>query len=392
MKYSIYLIFIVFAVFLVNFQTVAAQGPGSSVVIVNDSKPGSNDAETADIVGQNIIKGLEEKYPCIDWMNEQTLHDEIQKLREKETLTGKLDEKALAELGNAVGADFIMIVRVYTMPNGQTAVFVQVVDGRTAKQVANQMVTTDAGNSAAAAQTVAQKILQDMAGPFRGQCDDHWVGTITYTQKTFKEKTETTEITKINKIEAFLSEDYEYKTEVALQPVSKGSKINYFTNGNQSMTMSRVHRKFKNHYERRTTETGEEACRQRGANPYRKQFTSIDKKIIDENGENTETLPVEITVFRDTNRFTAKVATPGLTIKRTEEWNGVRDFCVPQPFNEPKSSEKTDTASFFSFEGQLDPKNPDVLVGKTVTGTLETRQYITTWNLHLVRLKKKGQK
>jgi hypothetical protein len=156
--------------------------------------------------------------------------------------------------------------------------------------------------------------------------------------------------------------------------------------------MSRVYRKFKHHYERRTTETGEEACRQRGANPYRKQFTSIDKKIIDENGENTETLPVEITVFRDTHRFTAKVATPGLTIKRTEEWSGVRDFCVPQPFNEPKSSDKSDTPSFFSFEGQVDPKNPDVLVGKTVAGTLETRQYITTWNLHLVRPTKKGQK
>jgi hypothetical protein len=390
MKRSIYLFFILLALFVGSASALFAQSSGNSVMIYNKAKPGTEESSVGNAFEQALIKGLEEKYPCVDWMNEQVLFDAIQKLREKEALTGELDEKALAELGKSVGANFIIIVRVYTMPNGQTVVSVRVIDGKSGSTVADRIESSAGGDSAyTAAQKVAQQILQDMATPFRGQCEARWTGTITYTQKTLKNKNENRDLTVIEKVNVTYSEEYEHRVEVVLQPAAKGSKTNFFTNGQQSMTMSRVFRKFYYHVEQNVTETGEEACRRRGANPYRKQYKSTDKKVIDEQGENTETLPVEITVYTDTGRFVVKVPTPAIHLKKTEEHSGVRDFCEPQPFNEPKSSERDDTSSFFDFEGQIDPKKPDVLIGKKVTGTLETRQYTIEWNLRLISPKKK---
>lgn len=370
---------------------VCAQTSGKSVMMYNQTKPGSEESAVGNAFEQALIKGLQEKYPCVDWMNEQGLKDAIQKLREKEALTGELDEKALADLGNQVGADFIIVVKVTTLPNGQTVVSAGVLDFKNGgRRVADRLETASGGDSAyEAARRVADQILADMAAPFRGQCEARWTGTITYIEKTFKNKSENRDLTSIEKVQVTNREDFERRLDVTLMPIAKGSKTNFFTNGNTTMTMSRVVRKFKNRTETIVIETGEETCRQRGANPFRKKYRSEDKKIIDEQGENTETLPVEITVFTDTGKFRVRFPTPAIHIKRIEEHSGVRDFCVPQPFNEPKSSEKDDTSSYFDFDGTFDLNNPEVLAGKKMTGTLETRQYTIEWNLRLVNPKKK---
>lgn len=391
MKRSIYYrIYISLAIFAFGASVVFAQTSGNSVMIYNETKPGSEESSVGNAFEQAFIKGLQEKYPCVDWMNEQVMRDAIQKLREKEVATGELDQTALAEIGNQVGADFIIVVKVTTLPNGQTVVSAAVLDfNKGGKRVADRVESAANGSAYEAARRVAGQILADMATPFRGQCEAHWTGTITYIEKTFKNKNENRDLTVIEKVNVMSSEDYERRLEVTLQPIAKGSKTNFFTNGNTTMTMSRVTRKFKNRVEQNVTETGEEACRQRGANPIRKKYRSEDKKIIDEQGENTATLPVEITIFTDTGRFRVKMPTPALHIKRTEEHSGVRDFCVPQPFNEPKSSERDETSSFFDFDGTFDLKTPDILVGKKVTGTIETRQYTIEWNLKLVQPDKK---
>lgn len=389
MKNTLLLFFILLGFVITNF----AQVGGSSVMIYNRAKSGTEENSVGNAVEQAFIKGLEEKFPCVDWMNEQVLKDALQKLREKELLTGELDQQALADLGKSVGASYIVVVRVSTLGNGQTVISVRVIDGKSAGPVADRVETAQSGDSAyAAAQKAAQQILQDLSGKFRNECEAHWTGTITYTIKTSKNKTETREITKINKYIVTNSENYEQTTNVTLQPMAKGGKTNFFNNGNTSMIMSRVFRKYFNLTEQNVTETGEEACRQRGANPYKKQFTSVDKKIIDEQGQNSETLPVEITVYSDTGRFVIKVPTPEVKIKKTQENSGVRDFCEPQPFSEIKPSERTETSSFFDFEGQIDPKNPNILAGTKSTGTLETRQYTFSWNLRLVKPKDKKSK
>jgi hypothetical protein len=390
MKFVFHLILVNFA-FLFGIFAVSAQSSGNSVMIYNETKPGTEESAVGNAFEQALIKGLQEKYPCVEWMNEQVLKDALQKLREKETLTGELDQQALAELGNQVGANFIIVVKVTTLPNGQTVVSAGVLDFKKGgKRVADRLETAASGDDAdAAARKIADQILVDMATPFRGQCEAHWTGTITYLEKTFKNKTENRDLTVIEKVQVTHTEDYERRLEVTLQPLAKGSKTNFFTNGNTTMTMSRMTRKFKNRVESNVTETGEEACRQRGANPIRKKYRSEDKKIIDEQGDNTETLPVEITIFTDTGKFRVRMPTPAIHVKYSEEHSGVRDFCVPQPFNEPKSSERDETSSYFDFDGTFDLKNPDILVGKKVTGTLETRQYTIEWNLKLVQPNKK---
>jgi hypothetical protein len=256
--------------------------------------------------------------------------------------------------------------------------------------VADQMENSASGEATAAAHSVAQKILGDLSRFFKNQCDAHWSGTITYTQKTEKNKDENRDLTKVEKIHVTYSEKYDQTIEVGLQSMAKGGKTYFFTNGHKSMIMSRVSRRYSYHVEDNVTETGEEVCRQRGANPIRKQYKSTDNKLIDEQGENTQALPIEIEVLTDTGRFRVKVPTPELLLKKTESRTGVRDFCVPQPFSESKPGERTDTSSFFDFEGQVDPKNPNVLVGRKVTGTLESRQHTIVWNLRLVQPKKKS--
>ncbi|HQU81548.1 MAG TPA: hypothetical protein PKY59_00390 [Pyrinomonadaceae bacterium] len=383
------LILLLFAFFVGNFFIAQAQ-TGSSVMIYNRARKGTEENSVGNAFEQAFIKGLEEKFPCVDWMNEQTLFSEIQKLREKETLTGELDEKALAALGESVNANYIIVVRVYTLPNGQTVVSARVISGKNAGTVADQLAQSDGGDAAYdSARNVAQKLLQDLSAKFRGECDAHWTGTITYIQKTFKEKRETREITKINQIEVYNLEDYEQKLEVALQPMTQGGKTNFFDNGNESMIMSRISRRFANRTEQNVTETGEETCRQRGANPIRKKFKSTDVKIIDEQGANSEALPVSITIFTDTKKFRIKMPTPEVAVKKTEDNNGVRDFCTPQPFNEQKTADRTEIASYFDFDGQFDAKNPDIIQGEKTTGTLETRQYTIKWNLRMVRPNKK---
>jgi hypothetical protein len=391
MKRSIYLFFILPAIFFVIASAAFAQTSGKSVMMYNRAKPGTEESAVGNAFEQALINGLQEKYPCVDWMNEQVLQDALQKLREKELLTGELDQQELAKLGSSVGADFIIVVRVYTMENGQTVVSVRVLDFKKGGATVADRIEQSASGDAAynAARKVADQILADMATPFRGQCEARWTGTITYIEKTFKNKNENRDLTVIEKVNVTHTEDYERRLQVTLMPIAKGSKTNFFTNGSTTMTMSRIYRKFKNRVETNVTETGEEACRQRGANPIRKKYKSEDKKIIDEQGENTEMLPVEITVFTDTGRFRIRMPTPALHIKKTEEHSGVRDFCVPQPFNEPKSSERDETSSYFDFDGTFDLKMPDTLIGKKITGTLETRQYTIIWNLKLVEPNKK---
>ena len=386
MKRSIYRLIFISLVMFVGASAVFAQTSGKSVMIYNRAAPGTEESSVGNAFEQALIRGLQEKYPCVDWMNEQVLKDAIQRLREQEALTGELDQQALAELGSQVGANFIVVVRVYTLPNGQTVVSARVLDFRKGgATVADRIEQASSGDAAYdAARRVADRILADMATPFRGQCEARWTGTITYIEKTLIDKNENRDLTSIEKVNVTHTENFERRFEVVLQPIAKGSKTNFFDNGNQSMTMSRVVRRYANRVETRVTETGEEACRQRGANPYRKKYKSEDTKIIDERGQNTETLPVEITVYTDTGRFRVRFPTPAIHVIRKEEHFGVRDFCVPQPFNEPKDSEKDETSSYFDFDGTFDLASPDVLMGKKVTGTLETRQYTIEWNLRRV--------
>jgi hypothetical protein len=392
-EHSIRLFIILFIPILVLVNGASpglAQAGGSSVMIYNKAKPGTEDSSVGNALEQAFIKGLEDKYPCVDWMNEKTLADAIQRLREQELLTGELDEKALADLGKSVGATYIIIVRVITMPNGQTMVSARVIDGKGASMVADQMEqATGTDATYKAAQSVAQKLLQDLASKFGNECDAHWTGTITYSEKTLIEKEENKNNTVIEKVHSTSSEKYDHTVEVTLQSMAKGGKVYFYTSGFDSMTLSRVSRRHLEHIETNIIETGEEPCRERGKPTYRKQYKSTYKRIFDEQGENTQTLPVEIQVNVTTGRARIKVPTPELLLKKKESIDEVRDFCPPQTSSQDKPGERTDIASFFDFDAPVDPKNPNILTGRQVTGTLDMRQRTIIWNLRLVQPKKK---
>jgi len=390
MKNPICFLLIFLTVLFSGAAVVFAQVGGSSVMIYNKAKPGTEDSSVGNEFEQALIGGLEDKYPCVDWMSDKALADAIQKLREQEAQTGELDEKALAELGNSVGATYIIIVRVFTMPNGQTTVSARVIDGKGASTVADQMAQSASDSAYGAARSVAQKILQDLAGKLRGECDAHWTGTITYSQRTDKQKDGEVVFGGQEKHRFTSVEKYDHTVEVTLQPMAKGGKMNFFVNGYESMTMSRVSRKFLDYNESKGTKTGVMNCRPHLARSYRKEYQSTYTQTIDQQGEKTETLPVVITIYKDTGKFDIKLPTPEVLIRRKDFAEEFRDDCEPRPSApETKSSERTDPAGLVRLDGQIDPKNPDVLAGERITGTLDTRQYVYRWSLRLVQPKKK---
>jgi hypothetical protein len=89
MKRLFYLLFILLAIFAGGVSASLAQS-GKSIMIYNEAKPGTQESSVGNAFEQALISGLQEKYPCVDWMNEQAMRDAIQKLREKEILTGEL--------------------------------------------------------------------------------------------------------------------------------------------------------------------------------------------------------------------------------------------------------------------------------------------------------------
>src|SRR6185369_17164570 len=64
MRRSWYLFIILFVFFVSGATAVLAQGSGSSVMIYNKAKTGTEDNSVGEAFEQALIKGLEEKYPC----------------------------------------------------------------------------------------------------------------------------------------------------------------------------------------------------------------------------------------------------------------------------------------------------------------------------------------
>ena len=120
----------------------------------------------------------------------------------------------------------------------------------------------------------------------------------------------------------------------------------------------------------------------------------LNRHLKEELGQNTQILPVYIYVEKSSGNYKISVKFPGVVTKRTEESSGVKTGCEPKSFSEIIDGDgNTIEAGSFEVEGQVDPKNPDVLSGKKVSGELSYGQFTWTWNLRLVKPnQKKGLK
>lgn len=370
---------------------VLAQGKGSSVMLYSYGEKGTDAEAMAHLVRDQIGIGLEQ-YPCIDQMDDASLAALLGWERWKQILGQEPNDEMLKDAAGAVGARYIILITTTNMPNGTTYTTVKILDTATNQTAASRETgQVSANDGVAAADALAKQILQELAGIFKGQCEPHWTGTITYTYKYETKETKTVSnkggADEIN-ITANIS-DYaalENTIEAVLQPMSQGTE--------GSKTMSRVVHKYIYRYEHIVNSTSSVRCRPPGANSYYKQTSGSSREINDERGENTATLPVWIYLNEKTGKYTISVNYPALTTKRNEERSGISNACNPKQFSEtsagegsPQSEAYTQSGSF-TADGQTDPKNPGVLSGKKVTGELEYGQSTMTWNLRLVTPKK----
>jgi hypothetical protein len=63
--------------------------------------------------------------------------------------------------------------------------------------------------------------------------------------------------------------------------------------------------------------------------------------------------------------------------------------CKPKGISVVTDGENSHQGDAISRAGRVDPKNPDMMSGKKVTGTIDTVLYTTTWNLRLLKPKSK---
>lgn len=362
--------------------TFAWAQSGSSVMIYSYGQKGTDSESVAHLVANEIGKGLF-KYPCVDQMDDQTLAALLGWERMRDLLGKDLDEEMLQNLGGAVGAQFIVSVKSTTLPNGTTYTSVHVIDGKTGKIIAaRDMPPTDAKGAVAAADALVKQIMQDFDNLFKGRCDAHWTGSISFSHQINRSKTENWEgfsagagyKAQISRTE---SEDMEETAYILLQPMALGHS--------GDSTKARVTQNYRYLQERVTSEKGKIPCREPGRNPFLKDVSGNEKETRTKNGGGTEIVSVTASVRQD-GKYQIKIyRIEHIKTKEKFERSGNIMGCKPIPFSSVSETEGSAGVGYINLEGQVDPKNPDILTGKLTEGDLEKGLKTWTWNLRLAK-------
>lgn len=363
------------------------QGTGDSVFIINQTTTNNAAGVVADYLAGEIGKGIQDKFPCVDYSSPENVKAVLDAMRDKQLLTGELSQEQLASIGGAIGARYLVLVSVTVLPNGQTIVSARLLDTKTTTTIADESET--AANAEAAfdnAESVTRKILQSFSKIFKNRCEPHWTGSITQT-RLVQTATKTEKSGATSQKSETTSKNLSATVTIVLQPMTLGFS-------GRSGTQARVTQNYSFIDEYGWTQTTEVPCREPGRNTYLKKITTDFKRTTTENGGGFGVETVFIR-FYDDGRYTVytMVNKPiKTTVKVETSGNDVKN-CGTFPFSTVRENEDAKNFAYISLEGQVDPKNPDVLTGKKVEGDLETGQSTWTWNLRLVNpTQKKGIK
>ena len=386
---------IIAAFLLLMFSAAAlqAQGKGASVMIYAHGKAGTDAEAVSHLISQLIGQGMLDKFPCIDQFDDASLAALLGWERARELLGQEPNPELMQSVAGAVGARYVVSVSATTLPNGQTSATVSVMDSQTGKTLSRaDFPPTEANNAVDAADQLVKKVMQDLANIFKNQCEPHWTGTISYSFKYQKSERKTTEgipgaMESNVTVNTSSSDEMEDFVEAFLQPMSLGAE--------DSKIMSRVVHRYTRRYELTQTRSGDIICRPKNANSYKSQSSGSSTELIDERGQNVQTMTVYLYVGKS-GKYEISVNYPSLITERNESRSGNQSACgSSKPFSEsnssqgsPESDAYTQSGSF-KVSGEIDPKNPDVLSGKKVTGDLENGQFTIAWNLRLVKPKTK---
>lgn len=377
-------------------HSLPAQSTGS-VIIYNKSIKGTNEERAiTEYLSAKIGGGMLKQYPCVDWIDQQGIATLLENERQRQLLGQDPNDEMLSNLAGALGARYIIALSARTLPNGQAMVSAKVMDSRTLRTLVDKTQMTGGGDDALdKVEVMAQQLLQGLAGIFKNRCDPHWTGTISQTMVIQSgESKETPGIPGAmeSKVKVWVthSDKAEHKIEAVLQPNTLGAQ--------GAKTMARVTNSYDHRYERTLKRTSTIRCRPNNAPSYTRDTNGNSSEIITETGRKTETMPVYIHVYKSTGTFEISVDYPAMTTKRREESRGVKSGCKDESFSESSETppspagEAFGAAGFLKISGNIDPKNPDVLVGQEITGDDKNGKYIRKWNLRMVRPKGQGSK
>lgn len=364
---------------LLLFVSHFAQSKSNSIVI-HDNTSQSNGGENATSnLRSEIESALQREKPCVDTMDDQDIRDMLQSEREKNLLEGGDPQQVLTDIGNLMGASYVMSVSATPGVGGSTFYNVFVMDPQTGKTIARQTGTD--------AKQIADNIVRQMGSNLAENCKPHWVGTVKYefiwneTKTTNDEGAAhaSTRNTKRTKTDTYSAKNSIVAT---LLPPKPGGDVS------ASKTMARVWMRSSIFSEKKQETVGEVRCRLPGRNPFWGGYNVNYSETVTQIGGGADNLPVYIAIDND-GFYKITVMSPSGTMLTKIETNRTESSCdnnKPPAKDAQSSPEQKIPASSFTVEGKTDVKNRDSLSGSKTMPDGKTK---ITWNLRLVKPKGK---
>lgn len=373
-----------FQIVLILVLALAAQfaqsQTGSSIVIHDNTSKANGGENATSNLRSEIASALNREKPCVDIIDDQDIRNVIESEREKNLLEGGDPDQVLKDIGNLMGASYVMSVSAMPGAGGTTSYTAFVMNPQTGTTVARQTGTD--------AKEIAKSIVGQLGSSLADNCKPHWVGEVKYEYIWNETKVTTdkgaahasTRNTSRTKTETYSSQNTIIAT---LLPPKPGSDVS------ANKTIARVWMKSKIISEKNHETNGEVYCRPKGGNPYWTGYSLKYSEIFTQLGGGSDNLPVSISLDNDGN-YKIVVPTPSGTLLSKIETNRSESSCNKDnpPVNDAQSmpDQKID-ASGFDVTGKTDAKNRDSLSGSKTTPDGKTK---ITWNLRLVKPKKKN--
>lgn len=362
---------------LIPGMLLAQQG---SSIVIHDNTAASNGGENAtSSLRKAIASALNRDKPCTDLMDDEDIRNVLESEREKNLLEGGDPQQVLTDIGNLMGASYVMSVSATPGPGSSTTYTVFVIDPKSAKTIARQTGTD--------AKQVADNITRQLGSNLSDDCKPHWVGQIKYTYASSETKTTHdagamhagTRNTKRSSTESLTAQS---NIVAMLLPPKSGAAVS------TNKTIARVWMRMNTVAEKKQETAGEIYCRLRGENPKWKGYSLSYTETTTQTGGGADNLPVYITVDNEGN-YKIVVNTPAGTLlgkfETSRSETGCTEGNTPEKTAISMPEQKTD-ASGFDVTGKANSKNPDQLAGMQ---TLPDGKTKISWQLKLVKPKKK---
>ncbi|NJM52106.1 MAG: hypothetical protein HC846_01160 [Blastocatellia bacterium] len=358
------------------FGSNFAQSKGTSIVIHDNTSQANGGENATSNLRSEIESTLQSEKPCVETMDDQDIRDVLESEREKNLLEGGDPQQVLTDIGNLMGASYVLSVSAMPGVGGSTFYNVFVMDPKTGKTIARQTGTE--------AKQIADSVVRQLGSHLADNCKPHWAGTINYVysnseSKQTEDKGAAHASTRNTKRTNSQTMNMQSSISATILPPKSGVEAS------ASKAIARVWMRTKSVFEKKSNTSGEMLCRLPGINPFWKGYSESFSETVTQIGAGADTLPVYISLDND-GYYKIVVTTPGGTILGKVETSRKATNCKdenPPPTNDAQSSpEQKISASSFDVEGKTDAKNRDLLSGSK---TLPDGHTKINWNLRLVK-------